>query len=149
MKNYSFSNIAAEENLMRSSTDLTAYYRHSELKAQQANQRIEEIKKKYDTPSRRQRVDSLKTSQDLQLQNRITEESKENPVICREKASMEDSYYHRPAPTFGPDPLRESFAVNRLEKSTLRNDTECKELDNFRKEKRAYETGFQTYSRED
>ncbi len=62
---------------------------------------------------------------------------------------MEDSYHHRPAPTFGPNPLRESFAVNRLEKSTLRNDTECKELDNFRKEKRAYETGFQTYSRED
>lgn len=40
MKNYSFSNIAAEESLTRNSTDLSTHYRHSELRAQQANQRI-------------------------------------------------------------------------------------------------------------
>lgn len=41
MKNYSFSSIAAEDQPMKKSTELTAYYRHSELMAQQANQRIE------------------------------------------------------------------------------------------------------------
>ncbi len=53
MKNYSFSNIAEEDSLTRKTTDLASFYRHSELKATEASQRIEEIKKKYDTPSRR------------------------------------------------------------------------------------------------
>lgn len=88
MKNYSFSNIAAEDSLLKNSTELNAYYRHSELMAQQANQRIEEIKKKYDTPSRRQRVDNLKKSQDLQFQTKRNEESKENPFQERSKDSL-------------------------------------------------------------
>jgi hypothetical protein len=54
MKNYSFSNIAGEESYAtRKSNDFGNAYRHSELKGSEASLRIEEIKKKYDTPSRR------------------------------------------------------------------------------------------------
>ena len=57
MKNFSFSHTNSDEtNPCRKSTELASYYRHSELKAKEANMRIEEIKKKYDTPSRRDRV---------------------------------------------------------------------------------------------
>ena len=64
MKNFSFSNTNADDSYKcKKSTELTNYYRHSELRASEANQRIEEIKKKYDTPSRRERIESLKKSQ--------------------------------------------------------------------------------------
>jgi hypothetical protein len=64
MKNYTFSNTAPEESYpTRKSTELSNCYRHSELKAKEANQRIEEIKRKYETPNRRERIDSLKKSQ--------------------------------------------------------------------------------------
>ena len=51
MKNYG--SFAEEVFPTRKSTELINCYRHSELKAQEANLRIEEIKKKYDTPNRR------------------------------------------------------------------------------------------------
>lgn len=65
MKNYSFSEDQGV-NVTRKSTELANCYRHSELRAKEANQRIEEIKRKYDTPSRRDRVDSLQKSQLMQ-----------------------------------------------------------------------------------
>lgn len=73
MKNYSFSNIANEETYAtRKSNDFSNLYRHSELKTSEANLRIEEIKKKYDTPSRRERIESLKKSKDSELLSRAT-----------------------------------------------------------------------------
>ena len=64
MKNYSFSEEEAPTNKGRQA-DLASCYRHSEIKAQEANERIEEIKRKYDTPSRRERIESLTKSPHL------------------------------------------------------------------------------------
>jgi hypothetical protein len=73
MKNYSFSNIAAEESYnARNANDRSALYRHSELKVADANSRIEEIKKKYDTPTRRERIESLGRSRDLRMENKLS-----------------------------------------------------------------------------
>ena len=66
MKNYSFSNIAGEESFsIRKSNDFSNLYRHSELKNSDSLSRIEEIKRKYDTPSRRERIESLKKSREV------------------------------------------------------------------------------------
>ena len=53
MKNYSFSNINSEDTYLPRKSQEFPSHRHSELKTSEANQRIEEIKKKYDTPNRR------------------------------------------------------------------------------------------------
>jgi hypothetical protein len=46
---------------------------------------------------------------------------------------MKDSYSnYQAAPNFGGNHLKESFAVNRLEKSTLKHDINSKELDCIR-----------------
>jgi hypothetical protein len=50
----------------------------------------------------------------------------------------ESVYQHRAAPTFGSNHLKESFAVNRLEKSTLKNDIEGKDFMNLRGGEREY-----------
>ena len=39
-------------------------------------------------------------------------------------------------PSFGNNPLKESFAVNRLEKSALKNDVNSRQLDNLRRNDR-------------
>jgi hypothetical protein len=73
MKNYSFSNIAAEDSYnARNANDRSALYRHSELKATDTNSRIEEIKKKYDTPTRRERIESLSRSRDNRIENKFS-----------------------------------------------------------------------------
>jgi hypothetical protein len=54
MKNYSFSNIANEDTYNpKRNADKSGIYRFQDMKSSDANIRIEEIKKKYDTPSRR------------------------------------------------------------------------------------------------
>jgi hypothetical protein len=70
-----------------------------------------------------------------------------------------DKYmHHQPAPTFGTNPLKESFAVNRLEKSMLRNDVDCKHIENLRRsnekkspyeDKGKYMHEFKSHTRED
>jgi hypothetical protein len=68
MKNYGLGSLVSEETYpMRKSTELSNCYRHSELRAKEANQRIDEIKRKYDTPSRRERIDSLQKSKHFGL----------------------------------------------------------------------------------
>jgi hypothetical protein len=48
---------------------------------------------------------------------------------------------HRPAPSFGNNCLRESFAVNRLEKSSLRGDINAKDVVGLRREEGIYRLG--------
>ncbi len=91
MKNYSFSNITNEDSYAtRKSSEYSSLYRHSDLKASEANLKIQEIKKKYDTPSRRERIESLKKSREVELRPR------------------EDNSYHqnRHVPAFASNPLK-------------------------------------------
>ena len=56
MKNHSFSREREEALGPRNMNREVFGARHSELKNSEANQRIEQIKRKYDTPSRRDRI---------------------------------------------------------------------------------------------
>lgn len=85
MRNYSFSNIAAEQSFdTRKSSEYSNAYRLGQ-RGSDASQRFQEIKKKYETPIRRERIESLKKSKDMEF---LRQEGKENPYLQR-------------APTFG------------------------------------------------
>ena len=124
MRNYSFSNIAAEQSFdTRKSSEYSNAYRVGQ-RAGEANHRFQEIKKKYDTPIRRDRIESLKKSKDMDL---MRHEGKENP------------YLQRP-PTFGSN-LKESIALNRMEKGGLSNQYDSQQLLNSKIGEHRYRRG--------
>lgn len=53
----------------------------------------------------------------------------------RMSAGMDRYSNNHHVPTFGTNPLKESFAVNRLEKSALKKQ-DCKQLDSFHRSNR-------------
>ena len=82
----------------------------------------------------------MKKSQQLGGQNRTpkVDECKEN-MGGRKEYSVHgfEKNSSQVAPSFGSNTLKESFAVNRLEKSALKNDVDSWQLDNLRRNDRS------------
>lgn len=124
MRNYSFSNIAAQQSFdTRKSSEYSNVYRGGE-RVNDTSHRFQEIKKKYDTPIRRDRIESLKKSKDMDL---MKHDGKENPYLQR-------------APTFGSN-LKQSIAINRVEKGGLSNQYDSQQLINSKIAQHRYRRG--------
>ena len=109
-------------------------HRHSELKNSEANQRIEQIKRKYDTPSRRERIESLKRStlDSQKRSNRLEDKENQHSRALPSFGSnhMRENTYNLQESTYSPGlkdsmlapSMKESVIATRLERNSFKEE---------------------------